>query len=246
MDGSDSYQRKQVLAVARGGAYAHAGEEEAIDLAFEGLGPDSRRRILDAGCGLGQTADYIRRHGWGCVTGIDIDASCVTWARAQWPEVAFEHADLLGVGEHGPRFDLVTLFNVLYAVTPQSSGLRALRQAVVEGGQLLLFDYTDRGGFAEHPLVVEGRAILPRPLVLSSAVDVLADAGWRVDEMLDLTPRYLEWYEALCTRLRERRDAIHAVAGTGGYAYAVEVYEGHVAAIRAGHLGGVLIRAGAV
>ena len=63
---------KQMLAMMRKGDYAHAGEEEAIDLVMNKIPKDNTRLILDVGCGLGGTAKYIQDHGWGKVTGIDI------------------------------------------------------------------------------------------------------------------------------------------------------------------------------
>lgn len=239
-------ERKRVLTIARGGAYAHAGEEEAIDLVFAGIPPDGERRILDAGCGLGGTSAYIVRHGWGQVTGIDLDGPCVEHARAHWPEVAFEQADILDVGREGPRFDLACLFNVFYSVSPQADALRGLREAVVDDGRLLLFDYTDRGGYGARPIVIGGRNVLPRPICLPDDLDMFTRAGWRIDACTDLTDRFLAWYVSLCDRIRARRAEIVAFAGEDAYAYACAVYDAHVDAVRDGRLGGVLLCATAV
>lgn len=56
---------KQILSLIRSGDYAHAGEEEAIRPTLDGVTPSPTRAILDMGCGLGETADYISRLGLG-------------------------------------------------------------------------------------------------------------------------------------------------------------------------------------
>src|ERR1700679_1547306 len=68
----NNFDGKAFLATVRGEDFAHAGEEEAIDLAFAGIGAQPDWQVLDAGCGRGGTADYVNRHGWGNVVGIDI------------------------------------------------------------------------------------------------------------------------------------------------------------------------------
>ena len=52
----NSFQGKQALALIRGGDYAHAGEEEAIELTLSSVEKNSATQILDAGCGRGGTA----------------------------------------------------------------------------------------------------------------------------------------------------------------------------------------------
>ncbi len=44
---------KQILALIRDGDYAHAGEEEAIELTLKNVSKDPGRRVLDVGCGRG-------------------------------------------------------------------------------------------------------------------------------------------------------------------------------------------------
>ena len=77
----NSFEGKRLLALARGGDYAHAGETEAIDLVWNTLPKSPAQKILDAGCGRGGTAAYLYRAGWGQVTGIDIEAESIDRAR---------------------------------------------------------------------------------------------------------------------------------------------------------------------
>ncbi|WP_156411958.1 methyltransferase domain-containing protein, partial [Legionella bozemanae] len=65
---------KQILAMLREGDFAHPGETEAIELSLSPIAKNSEARLLDVGCGLGGTAHYVQKKGWGTVTGVDIDS----------------------------------------------------------------------------------------------------------------------------------------------------------------------------
>ena len=58
----------------RNGHYAHVGEEEAIDLTMQLINKNPSQKILDIGCGLGGTANYVEKQDFGKVIGIDIDS----------------------------------------------------------------------------------------------------------------------------------------------------------------------------
>jgi len=56
----NSFAGKRLLALVRGGDYAHAGEEEAIELAFRAVPKAPQKSILDVGCGRGGTIAFLR------------------------------------------------------------------------------------------------------------------------------------------------------------------------------------------
>lgn len=72
---------KKVLSIVRKADYAHAGEEEAIEIVFKNIPKDSKRLLLDVGCGRGKTAQSVQHKGWGKVTGIDIDSDLINYAK---------------------------------------------------------------------------------------------------------------------------------------------------------------------
>ena len=74
---------KLVLAAIREYDYAHAGEQEAIERVFAGLPRHADQRVLDVGCGIGGTAQYLCEQGWGQVVGVDIDANNIASARSR-------------------------------------------------------------------------------------------------------------------------------------------------------------------
>lgn len=129
----NSFVGKRLLALVREADYAHAGEEEAIERVFADLPKCADRRLLDVGCGLGGTADYLRREGWGRVVGLDRDGDSLGHARARYPEVEFVEGDVGEAPRLLPRtFGQIYLFNVFYALEAQREALAALR-AVAEG-----------------------------------------------------------------------------------------------------------------
>ena len=243
----NSYLGKRVLALVREGDYAHAGEEEAIELTLRGLAKNPARYLLDAGCGRGGTADYLQRHGWGQVTGLDIEADSITEARQRYPDCRFVAGDVVAaetcLAEH---FDLITLFNAFYAFPEQTAALRSLAGVAAPDARLRLFDYVNRGGYRAKPIMTDGRPSLPQPMDLAAMPDMLRASGWRLEAIDDLTGDYTRWYGALVARIESKRAAIEDLAGAEGYATVHWRYADLLADCQEGRLGGAVVRARAV
>lgn len=238
----NSYLGKQILAMVRDGDYAHAGEEEAVERALATVPKDPTRRILDAGCGRGGTAAFIQSSGWGHVTGIDIEPKSVDYARARFPASTFLCCDILDAAAHLPAdFDLITMFNVLYAVPDQGAALRALASRAKAGAELVLFDYVDLGGYRDAPVIDAGKPFLPRPPPSSDLRPLLEQNGWQLHAIDDLTEDYARWYASLIGKIEAKRTAIEALAGPDAYAHVLGRYAGLLAAIRDGRLGGATV-----
>jgi len=240
----NSYLGKQILALVRGGDFAHAGEEEAIERALAGLPKDADRQILDAGCGRGGTAAYMQAHGWGRVTGIDIEPKAVSYANATYPASTFVHCDIADVATCvAAHFDVVTLFNVLYAISNQGAALRALAGRAKPNGRLVIFDYVDPGHYSQAPLRDGEIAFLPNPPRRTHLADLLESGGWQLQSVEDLSDDYARWYEALVAKIEAKRAGIEELAGPDGFAHVLGLYSGLLAAVREGRLGGALIYA---
>jgi len=238
----NSYLGKQILALVRDGDFAHAGEEEAIERALAGLPKDIERHILDAGCGRGGTAAYMQEHGWGRVTGIDMEPKAVAYASKTYPTSTFVHCDIANVATCVPvHFDVVTLFNVLYAISDQGAALRALAGRAKPNGWLVIFDYVDPGHYSQAPLRDGEIAFLPNPPMLADLSSLLEDGGWQLQSVEDLTDDYARWYAQLVGKIEAKRDAIEAWAGAGAFGHVLSLYRGLLSAIREGQLGGALI-----
>jgi len=238
---------KRILAMAREGDYAHAGEEEAIRLALQTVPKNPNQRLLDAGCGRGGTACFVQANGWGHVTGFDIEGQSVKEAQALHPEIKFAVCDVLAVADHvRPPFDIIYAFNAFYTFPDQAGALRALRAVAGPEARLVLFDYVDRGGFVTSDFARTEEATHWRPLDLTALPGQLAAAGWALDAVRDLDPDYERWYVALLQRFEAKRDAITELAGDALYRHAWQVYRLLLDAIQQGHLGGAIVEARAV
>ena len=241
----NSFAGKQMLALVRGGDYAHAGEQEAIELAFKAVPKSPQQALLDVGCGRGGTIAFLRRNGWGKIAaGIDREGDSIEYARANYPGIQFEECDVLEVPRVlARRFDIIYMLNAFYAFEAQGEALAALRQVAQAGARLVIFDYFDRGGLARDPLVVNAGEIVPHPIEMRRIPDDLAAAGWKLDSAEEVNERYRRWYGDLLVRIERKRAEIVALAGEDVFAYMVAVYGGMLRKIEGGLLGGVLLNA---
>jgi len=244
----NSFDGKRLLALVRGGDYAHAGEEEAIERAFRGVPKRPQQSMLDVGCGRGGTADFLRRNGWSrALAGIDRERDSIEFARARYPEIQFEVCDVLEVPcVFAHRFDVIYILNAFYAFEAQRKALAALRQVAEDRTRLLIFDYLDRGGLAANPLVVNGRQIVPYPIQMARMVGDLAATGWKLQSVEEVTEEYRRWYGDLVGRIQNKRAEIVASDGNDAFTYMLEVYGGMLEKIDRGLLGGVLLDAIAI
>lgn len=240
----NSFLGKQLLALVRQGNYAHAGEEEAIEMAMAGIDKNTDRLLLDAGCGRGGTAHYLQQHGWGRVTGIDVEAQSIEGARKDYPDVRFDIGDITALQRHDAAyFDAVTLFNVLYAISDHDSALAALAGVCRPGAELMIFDYVDPGDFQSHGIREGDQPFLPNPICADRIDPVLSRAGWQVSDQRDVTDAYVRWYIGLVERIVARREAMEELAGPDGFHIVHDRYSALLERLRAGHLAGYIIYA---
>lgn len=240
----NSFEGMRVLSLVRDGDYAHAGEEEAIELAMRPIKKGNDLIIVDAGCGRGGTANYLQEKGWGKVVGFDIEPASIAAAQKNYPAVEFHVCDVCDVDKTiGVKADVVCLFNVYYCLPHQTKALRALRNVSKSGAQLVIFDHVDRGNYDPHALMDAGRPFLPNPPLLSQFPEVLEGAGWKVDQVEEAHASYVRWYTNLVSRIESKRSAIVAVAGAAGYDHVLSLYRGLLKAALNNSLGAAFIRA---
>jgi SAM-dependent methyltransferase len=238
----NSYLGQRILSLVRDGDYAHAGEEEAIDLSMSGVEKDARRVILDAGCGRGGTADYLRKNGWGRVVGIDIEAESVRAARQNYRDVRFLVCDVCDVDRCvDERPDIVCMFNAYYCFKDQSKALGALHRIAQPDTRMIIFDHVDRGGYQDDPLIDAGEPFLPNPLRLSEVRESMASAGWQAPDIVEIHDAYIGWYEGLVARIERARGKITDVAGQRGYEHVRGLYQGLLNAALQKRLGAAII-----
>lgn len=238
----NSYLGKRILSLVREGDYAHAGEEEAINLAMAGIGKDRRRIILDAGCGRGGTADYLHRNGWGRVIGIDIEAWSIEAARQNYPDISFRACDVCeldGCVDESP--DVICMFNAFYCFGDQSKALASLLNIARPHTRMIIFDHVDRGGYQDNPLMDAGEPFLPSPLRLDEVKERLASTGWQTPEIRELHDDYIRWYASLVGRIEGARDQITDLVNESGYDHVLGLYRGLLDAAQNKKLGAAVI-----
>lgn len=237
----NSFEGKMILALIRDGDYAHAGEEEAIERAFRGIPKSPHDWILDVGCGRGGSAEYVRRHGWGNLVGIDRDAESIEYARTNYPDIEFRTCDVLDVLANVEReFDVIYLLNAFYAFSAQRDSLAALRTVAKPGARLVIFDYAVGG---QVDLSVQGQVFIPHPIRLSAIAAMLLEANWNAGAIEDLSADYTHWYAAFVERIQHKREEIEKIGGAEWYSFVLSMYSGLRDVITSGSLGGALVHA---
>jgi SAM-dependent methyltransferase len=240
----NSFEGKRILALIRDGDYAHAGEEEAIERALRSIPKNPRNWILDVGCGRGGSAEYLRRHGWGNLAGIDRDYDSIEYAKANYPDVEFHACDVLDVPATVTReFDVIYMLNAFYAFADQRSALAALRKIAKPGARLVIFDYAIGGPPNEADLSVEGQVFIPHPIQLSRIGALLRESAWEPGAIDDLSADYTRWYSAFVERIRRKQDEIEKVGGAEWYRFVLSMYSGLHDVIASGKLGGAIVHA---
>lgn len=235
---------KRILALVRGGDYAHAGEEEAIHLTLDVFPKDPARLVLDAGCGRGGTARYVQDHGWGKVTGFDIENESVERAQGLHPDLTFVTADVVEAPTLiTQRFDLIYSFNAFYAFPDQREALIALRKMAKDDAALALFDYVDRDHFATSAFGHSLEAAHWKSLDLETFPQLLKDTGWELSSIKSLDAEYERWYVALEQRIESRREQIIAISDAATYEHVYQVYYQLLTCIQDGALGGAIVYA---
>jgi trans-aconitate methyltransferase len=100
------------------------------------LAPQAGERILDIGCGTGQLTAAIASAG-AKVVGIDSSPDMIAQARANFPELHFEQADVRAIA-YREEFDAVFSNAVLHWVKEADDAAAAMSRALKPGGRLVV------------------------------------------------------------------------------------------------------------
>lgn len=239
----NEFDGKQILSFIRQGDYTHAGEEEAIDLMMSTFSKDEKRRILDVACGLGGTAEYIRKHGWGVVVGFDIEEEAILYAKSTYPQVDFFVADVADVAKEikTPDFDLICIVNSFVCFPDQSRCLKELRKLAKPSTNLVILDYTDLIEKNENPLTGSGKSVSFRPIKPKEIAAMLDDAGWKLVQWVTLDETFELWYKRFLELIESKKAEIDARFGKNATNFTKGKYSLIYYALKNHWLGGCMV-----
>ncbi len=115
--------------------------------------PPPRLRVLDVGCGSGFYVDYWRNSGVGDLVGVDVSADSVALMTARYPDFTFHAMDATESAAFEKiegKFDIITIFDVMYHIIDDDSALRLLlnvSERLSDDGVILVFDHIGRKNY---------------------------------------------------------------------------------------------------
>lgn len=241
------YTGKKLVSFLREGDFAHAGDIESIDLVMNKFDKNPSQRILDVGCGLGGTADYIQYNNWGEVYGIDIEKESIDFAKESYKHIKFSESDVMNLDSIYEEnfFDIVCLFNSFYAFRDQIKALELIHKVSKIGGKLAIFDYSDLTVGNKNPLYRNGDKTTPpfKPIQIDTIKQNLISSGWGSIDLIDISNKYFLWYDNLIIKLISKEDYIRSNWGDTAYDKALKTYSNIRNCIKNKTLGGIIIYA---
>jgi ubiquinone/menaquinone biosynthesis C-methylase UbiE len=103
------------------------------------VGPSGPLRLLDLGCGTGQSRQLYARHTKEYV-GVDLCERAIAAARVRFPESKWLVADARTLPFPDESFDVVAFSSVLHHIPDFSAALREAGRVLRPGGKVFAFD----------------------------------------------------------------------------------------------------------
>ncbi len=208
------YEGKKLVSFLRQGDFSHPGEEKAIEIVLNRYHIDHNHTVLDVGCGLGGTVDYIHKR-YGCyVFGLDIETEAISYAKAKYHNnYHFYTGDVVNSHEiiKGITFDFMCAFNSFYAFTNQSAALQSLAIIAHKNTNLAIFDYSDLTKNKEKNPLYRSKSGIHSPFTpirLDTIGKLLSNNGWCLKQLVDISDKYQKWYGELLEKLKKNEEHI--------------------------------------
>lgn len=195
--------------------------QEAMDRTNErmaeqaGLGPG--RRVLDVGCGYGETAFHLAREH-GCeVVGINISRRELDLARERAPasgvadQVSFEYGDFHELPFAAEEFDVVWSQEAFLHGADKTGILEECRRVLAPGGRVVISDLLIHAGVSDEERErIHARVHSPQMWDAPDYVEGLEAAGFEVTAAESWDDNVAPTYQAVLDGLREHRQDLSA------------------------------------
>jgi len=116
-------------------------EWATIEAMLEGAGLPAGARVLDVGCGVGWTSEFLARAGFD-VLGVDLVPANVELARERAPGARFAVADMDELALDEPPFAAALVFDALHHSARQPDVLAGIARHLEPAGVLLIGEPT--------------------------------------------------------------------------------------------------------
>jgi len=237
-------EKEKLLGFLRNGNYVHPGEEDAIDLIFSDVPKNPKRRILDIGCGIGGTANYIHASGYGQVVGVDRNSGVIQEAKSQYPNVEFRCCDALDIEQEfkGEQFDLVCMINSFFYMEKQDVVLEKIHALLQPEGIVKIFEYTDRTkGEKKLTLLGDQDESNFSPIRMDTLPSLFKTPYFSVHTATELNAEYEKWYTELYEKIEKNKADILSKFSVGSYMWAESIFRGILSDIKANDMGGCIL-----
>ena len=193
--------------------------QQAMDLTnkrmAEAAGLSSQHRVLDVGCGYGETAFHLAREH-GCeVVGINISEKELELARERTPDsgvadkVSFSYGDFHDLPFGDGEFDVIWSQEAFLHGVDKPSILRECYRVLKPGGRLVISDLLIHGDVPqEEREAIHARVHSPEMWDTPKYVQGLTDAGFEVETQRSWDDNVAPTYQAVLDGLLEQRDEL--------------------------------------
>jgi phosphoethanolamine N-methyltransferase len=236
---------KQLLACLRHGDFAHPGEIEAIDLAMHSIAKNPGQNLLDVGCGLGGTANYLHGQKFGQTVGLDLDAELIRYAKKRYTELSFIQGDVCDLTSLVNRtFQVICCFSSFFSFPLQQDALYAMGSVVDSGAKLVIFDYSKNSGeWFDSPFHWSKTATHFNPIYIPQLREMLSKSGWHFENSMDVSHQFEQWYETLLQQFESRQTELIKQFDSSLFDKMYDGYRQLLLMIKAGTIGGIIVYA---
>jgi ubiquinone/menaquinone biosynthesis C-methylase UbiE len=225
--------------------YLSIGGTESTDVLARAAGMSGSTRVLDIGCGVGGPALHLAAT-YGChVTGVDLVASSISLAQEKALErelsarTAFEVANATALPFDAATFDVVYGQDAWCHIPDKSALIAQCARVLRPGGVIAFTDWLRVGERADTAAMVALQAALSKDAACVDAYLALLDEhGFVGIEVEDLSATFVQQYQTIYARLRERRAALIEQFSERVFDIVVEMNGKILAGFEQGHIGG--------